>query len=177
MTATTQELWLSSPLVTYARHRAGSEASPVDVLSELSSLMNELEERCPGVPFGEILAGAKVDASFEEAHRSAEAVLSMGLELCEVQDLIPNYEPPVEEHRPTRNFRGNRPAVEPALIRADRARGMTPQQISDKWGITVRTVFRYLSVKAGETRLAVAAGGVVVQGVVAATRAAALIGS
>ena len=59
MNATTRpsavfEQWLGHPVVDYARKRAPS-ASALDVLETLSGMLNELEDRFPGVPFADIL--------------------------------------------------------------------------------------------------------------------------
>lgn len=149
-TATTDEQWLSSPLVQYAINQAGTGADEITVLATLVDLMNELEDRCPGVPFASILAGSRFGATQVEKRESALHLLSMGMDeavITEMLDIKTDVQLMFNSGLRTRT-------EDPAkAFMADRVAGLTVKQIGQKWGVTPRTVFRYL----GAPKRAVAA--------------------
>lgn len=61
------EHWASSPLVAFAADIATQAGEPTTLrtLEELLDLMNELEERFPGVPFAEVLADKAAQSGFD----------------------------------------------------------------------------------------------------------------
>lgn len=149
-TATTEEQWLCSPLVQYAIEKSGTDAPAVDILSTLSDVLNELEERCPGVPFQSILAGAAMSATKIEKRTSAICLLSLGMEEAVITDLL-GIETDVTLMLTTKL--SERTPDPSRAFQADRDAGLTAKQIAQKWEVTPRTVFRYL----GAPKRAVAA--------------------
>ena len=51
--------WVDHPIVAYAIERADGAASPLQVAESLLEVMNDLEDKFPGVPFADILGMAR----------------------------------------------------------------------------------------------------------------------
>lgn len=86
------ELWLGNPLVQRAIHKAGGPSNAVAVLEALHGIMTDLETRCPGVSFHDILQSAgREDASPEGQVAVARMLLKEGHAPQEV-DRILGYE-------------------------------------------------------------------------------------
>jgi AraC-like DNA-binding protein len=86
MTTEISDKWLANPLVAAAADRAGLD--PLGTLEALHGMMTDLETACPGVPFGEILASARGEASAEANGKVAGMLLTRGLSFDEVDDTL-----------------------------------------------------------------------------------------
>lgn len=59
--------WLDHPIVRHARRNLPSDATPLDLLENTLGVMMELEERFPGIPFGQLLSAAEVESDEDSA--------------------------------------------------------------------------------------------------------------
>ncbi len=73
------EKWLDSPLVKYAMEVAGETASPVDVAEIMLTMMHELEDLAPGVPFERLFAGVGAGAKAGDIRCAQNAMKAAGV--------------------------------------------------------------------------------------------------
>lgn len=134
------ERWAGSPLVAEAVRRAGDGADTVDILTVLVDLMNDLEDRCPGVPFGVIFDSVSLNTD-EQNQYGREQTGMMLLDqynwpLEDIDDLFggrdrwTNQAIRTELMRRRRGLRGEHPAL--PLYRA----GMSQAGICRELGLS-----------------------------------------
>lgn len=78
--------WLNNPIVAEAARRA--DLDPLSTLETLRDMLNELEEACPGVPFGEMLDAATGEAPPDATSKVAGMLLDRGLTPDEVDGTV-----------------------------------------------------------------------------------------
>ena len=137
--------WLDNPIVRIAMAR--TDGGPADVLRALSGLLNDLEDRLPGVPFAEILATAKVGEDAPEVRaRVARAMIEAGTGTAEVADLVGETAWSVAHTVAEADQRRENGAQVQALLDT----GMSVRAIGRELGVAPATVIRRLRSAGGE---------------------------
>lgn len=80
--------WTEGPLVQQAIARSGPDMDPATILEELSKLLNELEEKAPGVSFADLLAVPKGQGTLAARGAVAGMLLEKGMHFRDVDDMV-----------------------------------------------------------------------------------------
>lgn len=80
--------WIDHPFVQQAADRSGCGDDAVLLLETLSALLNELEDKAPGIPFADLLSVPKGAGSPSARGAVAGMLLDSGLHWREVDDML-----------------------------------------------------------------------------------------
>lgn len=124
--------WLDSPLVKQAILNAGGAVDAARVMDELASMMHQLEEMAPGVPFRELLA-CGTSGSAEGLAAAAQRLLEQGYDYDSIDEILDS-----KAWRQCREI-----VISNRVVEAYR-QGLSNVQIADEVGIGRKAVARIL---------------------------------